>query len=109
MGDREFTAEELDAALVLPPGQLRTADELVASIARRRGLRAKDVVGPGRNPPLVAARLELYRALRAQGWSYPMIGRLVGRDHTTVLIACAPEAKQAVRRARSRTSAAAVK
>ena len=102
MSDREFTAEDLHAGSVLLPGQRATAKELLASIARRYGLLAADIKGPRRHPLLVTARRELYLALRAQGWSYPMIGRLVDRDHTTVLKACEPEVKMEERRLRSR-------
>lgn len=36
-------------------------------------------------PAVAAARNELMWRLRRCGWSYPKIGRLLGRDHTTVM------------------------
>lgn len=36
------------------------------------------------SPKAIAARRAIYAGLRARGWSYPRIGRAVGRDHTTV-------------------------
>jgi len=41
-----------------------------------------------RSPPAPFAREALYRHLRELGWSYPRIGALVGRDHSTILTAC---------------------
>jgi len=41
-----------------------------------------------RRPPAPFAREAFYLHLRDLGWSYPRIGALVGRDHTTVMVAC---------------------
>jgi chromosomal replication initiation ATPase DnaA len=57
------------------------------TIAARFGVRYEDMMGPARWGTLPIARRALYRVLRAQGWSLPQIGRFVGRDHTTVMIA----------------------
>jgi chromosomal replication initiation ATPase DnaA len=37
-------------------------------------------------PHLVRARLSWWEHLRELGWSYPAIGRFVGRDHTTICV-----------------------
>jgi chromosomal replication initiation ATPase DnaA len=58
---------------------------LAGLIGERHGTTAVGVLGRRRGPRFLEARRELYAALRAWGWSYPAIGRFVGRDHTTVL------------------------
>jgi len=39
----------------------------------------------GRSSAVMGARKAVYAALRQLGWSYPAIGRAVGRDHSTVI------------------------
>ena len=87
MGCIEFT--EHDLALPEESVAKRSgADALAVEVARMHGLRVGDMLGPSRNPALTRARADLYRRLRACGWSYPMIGRFCGgRDHTTVMSA----------------------
>jgi chromosomal replication initiation ATPase DnaA len=34
---------------------------------------------------LMKPRFALYKALRLRGWSYPQIGRVLGRDHSTII------------------------
>jgi chromosomal replication initiation ATPase DnaA len=43
------------------------------------------VLGHSRNANVAAARQLLYWLLRQDGMSYPVIGALVGRHHTTVI------------------------
>lgn len=67
---------ELDAA----------AKELAQVVAREHGLELAELIGGrGRAPYLVRARRDFWARLRAAGRSLPEIGRLVGRDHSTVL------------------------
>jgi chromosomal replication initiation ATPase DnaA len=79
--------------MVTPPDQLDagarqwTTRELAARIAGAHGVSVEEMLGPRAERHLAAARLELYRTLRALGWSYPAIGRVVGRHHTTVMAA----------------------
>lgn len=40
-----------------------------------------------RAPAACDARADLYRRLLDFGWSFPRIGKLVGRDHTTIISA----------------------
>lgn len=58
---------------------------LAAIVAKRTGVDVPDLLGRRRTPRLAAARRELYYALRCEGLSYPEIGGLLDRDHTTVL------------------------
>lgn len=57
-------------------------------IALASGVRARDLLGRNRHKRVAAARKELYVLLRYEfALSYPEIGALMGRDHTTVLTA----------------------
>jgi len=67
--------------------RLNVGARIAVSVALRHGVTETELRGPRRHPALVSARAELYRELRARGWSYTKIGVFVGRDHTTVLAA----------------------
>jgi chromosomal replication initiation ATPase DnaA len=54
-------------------------------IAKRRGVRVKDMLGTTGSRPIFAARRELAVYLRSLGKSYPKIGELMGRDHTSIM------------------------
>jgi chromosomal replication initiation ATPase DnaA len=73
---------EVEAKPVKRPGWRSIVDD----ITRRHGTTYARVIakGPRRNATLVV-RVEIARALRAEGWSSPRIGRLLNRNHTTVL------------------------
>lgn len=43
------------------------------------------IISYDKRPHVVRARWEVYKALRDAGMSTPQIGRIVGRDHTTIL------------------------
>ena len=58
-----------------------------AAVCRRAGLRLSDVYGAGRTKGVVRARAECWRHMRGLGMSYPEIGSLWDRDHTTVIAA----------------------
>ena len=45
----------------------------------------RDLVGPYRFKFLMLPRFALAKALRTRGWSLPEIGRLMNRDHTTII------------------------
>ena len=101
----EFTPEQLELAGDDSRGGKRRlpADTLARTIASRHGLTVTEMLGPSRLRHVVVARAELYRALRAQGWSYPAIGRFAGhRDHTTIMAAIGAGSSAASRRARLR-------
>ena len=90
MSTIEFTEAELSTAVAarsdvgVRPLDLET---LVHGIARRHGTSWDEMKSPTRIASVVAARMALYRVLREHGWSYPSIGRLLNRDHTTVMSA----------------------
>jgi chromosomal replication initiation ATPase DnaA len=60
-------------------------NEIVKLCATLFGVPVKDLVSPKRSKHIVEARFALYAALRMRGWSYPRIGRFLGRDHATVM------------------------
>ena len=45
----------------------------------------RDLIGPHKYQFLMLPRFALSKALRDNGWTFPAIGRLVNRDHTTVI------------------------
>jgi chromosomal replication initiation ATPase DnaA len=67
-------------------------------IARSYRLSLAEMFSKSRTRPAPEARAAFYRELRELGWSYPRIGELVGKDHTSVLDAVraheAPEAAE---------------
>ncbi|GMG82601.1 hypothetical protein LNKW23_18140 [Paralimibaculum aggregatum] len=73
-GMLEQAAEDAVRAEGLPPETGAAAVRLV----RRRS----------QVPEMVRLRDRVCLTLRAEGWSYPRIGRALGRDHSTVLAAC---------------------
>jgi hypothetical protein len=61
---------------------------LAGFVADANGTTVQALLGRRRAPRLVTARRELYRKLRAWGWTYEAIGGFVGeRDHATVMYA----------------------
>lgn len=62
-------------------GLLRLVDETVRPFFVTR----EDALGRSRTLSVARARKAVYVALREKGLSYTEIGRLVGRDHTTVV------------------------
>lgn len=90
MSDKEFTEEELKTnseSILLPFTIGQTAEEIAARIAKSLGTDTVHLLGPSRYNHIVQGRRELYKALRAKGWSYPAIGQFANRDHTTIIAA----------------------
>ncbi len=44
-----------------------------------------DVIGPVRSKKLVEARKKIASVLRGKGFSYPEIGAVINRDHSSVM------------------------
>lgn len=82
----------LGGAMAPPQGLLeRTAEDAVRAegLPPATGAAAVRLVrGRSRAAAMVRLRDRVCLALRAEGWSYPRIGRALGRDHSTVLAAC---------------------
>jgi len=60
-------------------------DEILRSIARLFGLTLAELTGPRRCRSIARPRLLAFWILRRTGLSLPRIGKLLNRDHTTVL------------------------
>jgi len=58
---------------------------IILDVAERHGIDPSDLHGPSRLPHLCRARWEAMQRLRDRGLSLPMIGRMLNRDHKTVL------------------------
>ena len=61
--------------------------DLAKTIAHRRGLTLADLRGTRRTRPLVDARAEFAHAGHALGASYPQLGRIMDKDHSTMILA----------------------
>lgn len=59
--------------------------QVIASICEAYGVPMEEVMGEARSVVLVHARHACYAALRALGLSNPHVGRIMGRDHTTII------------------------
>lgn len=90
-----------------PDGYLLSAPELdpmdiIREVARGFGISHDDIIGPVRSPRVCDARACAMAVVRkATAKSFPAIGVIFGRDHTTVMHAVAkvsndPELSQAV-------------
>lgn len=67
------------------PAIATTPIETVAQIAREHGMTAADLIGPSRLRRVCIVRWRAMRVLRDHGRSLSSIGRILNRDHTTVL------------------------
>lgn len=58
---------------------------IIAQVCDRHGVAVEEVMGRSRFKRVCTARKEAYAMLREERLSYPAIGRMFGRDHTTVV------------------------
>jgi hypothetical protein len=58
---------------------------IIAQVCDRHGVAVEEVLGRSRYKRVCLARKEAYVMLRQERLSYPTIGRMFGRDHTTVV------------------------
>lgn len=81
-------AADPQASAVIAELRQRDLFEIVERIARRFNVTAREVCGHGRSKPVAMARHAVWAELYALGhWSYPRIGQLFRRDHTTIVTA----------------------
>lgn len=59
--------------------------DIIAQVAAERRLTRADLTGPSKLRYICEARWEAMRRLRERGVSKSTIGRLLNRDHTTVI------------------------
>lgn len=72
-------------------------DIYLALVSELSGISQRDILGTSRAQEIMRARQLLYAVLRGVGWSYPRIGKFVGRDHTSVMSGVKQVPEQAVR------------
>lgn len=68
---------------------------LIVATAAKYHVKPEEVCGRVRTRGVAAARAEVMAAMRATGMTLSEIGRLFGRDHTSVMHACSPERREA--------------
>lgn len=79
----------------LVPVAKRMVDEIVRDVAKKYGVPVRGVWSDTRIRPLARARQEAYWRLQNElGLGYTRIGRLLNRDHTTVLYGIAAHQKR---------------
>lgn len=85
--DREALRVALLAAKRIRERRKALLDTSLEQIAGMAGFTLADVVGPSRAPDVVEVRRIIVRYLRDQDppMSWPEIGRVIKRDHTTAL------------------------
>ena len=59
--------------------------ELVNAAAEMFHIHPRDLIGPYRFKFLMSGRFALAKALRMRGWTLSEIGRLMNRDHTSIM------------------------
>ena len=58
----------------------------IGEIAYKYGYTAEDILGKSRYKRLVMVRRECVGMLRAKGYSTTEIGRIMNRDHSTIVV-----------------------
>jgi hypothetical protein len=83
-----LTVDPLDGTPI-PPQPRRFGKQIIAEVAKETGVSVADILGPRRLAPIAAARrIAMQRIRNELGYSYPQIGRMFGRDHSTAIWAC---------------------
>jgi chromosomal replication initiation ATPase DnaA len=67
---------------------------IVAATATKHGVEPKDVFGHSRRAPIARARQEVMYRARLMGKSLTEIGKLLRRDHTTIMHGIAAHMKR---------------
>lgn len=81
-----FLAEEAVARLARRAEGRSTLADIIFFISTETGIPRRDLLGQSRLRPIVEARqLLMYRAATETDKSYPIIGKAIARDHTTVM------------------------
>ncbi len=67
--------------------KIKSATKRVELLCQERGFDSYWVRSKSRRRPLPRQRRELIFHLRAEGFSYPVIGRVFNRDHSSIIAA----------------------
>lgn len=71
------------------PQPRRLGRHIIAEVAQETGISVADILGPRRLAPVAAARRIAMQRVRDEcKYSYPQIGKMFNRDHSTVIWAC---------------------
>jgi chromosomal replication initiation ATPase DnaA len=73
------------------PRERNLAD--IGELAEKHGYTVEDILGRSRHKKLVAVRLWCVLMLRHKGYSTTEIGRIMNRDHSTIVHALNKEVK----------------
>ena len=66
-----------------------TVDKIFAAVYRRYGISKEDLLGTRRTREIAQARhISIYLIRKVTEMSLPNIGKIFGRDHTTVMSSC---------------------
>ena len=83
-----ITVEPLDGTPIEPQPR-RLGKHIIAEVAKETGISVADILGPRCLAPVAAARRIAMQRVRSElGYSYPQIGRMFDRDHSTCIWAC---------------------
>lgn len=74
-----------DRARIATPEAWERWGWMVESVAQRHGVTVDAVLGSRRTSEVARARHDLMAGLYGSGLAYAEIGRLLGRDHTSVM------------------------
>lgn len=58
---------------------------LIQDLAEQHRVTVRDLLGPSKEERLVFVRAKIAHALRRHGYSFPRIGRVMKRDHTSIV------------------------
>lgn len=72
----------------------RNLNGLADRIAAEHNVTIDELLSDRRMRHFCAARAELWRTLYDRGWSYPAIGSLFNRDHTSIIAALRKDAER---------------
>jgi hypothetical protein len=82
-----FVVPPLPRGYVLPPLPTKGA-EILRMVAEAMETGPEAILSENRTSRAVECRALVATTLKARGWSYPQIGRLLHRDHSSIINAC---------------------
>lgn len=88
MSTFHITHEPLDGSPIAPQPR-RLGIHIIREVACEHGVTVSDILSQSRKYPIAAARHDAMKRIRAElKYSYPQIGRMFDRDHSSVIWAC---------------------
>jgi hypothetical protein len=82
-----FMIAPIPDGYTLPPLPMK-GREIVTLVAQSMGVGIEAILGRSRVSEVVECRALIATTLRGRGWSFPQIGRLLKRDHSTIINLC---------------------